>query len=434
VTTVYLGLGSNLGDRQAHLERALARLEQVPGCAVRAVSQWRETAPVGGPPQGPYLNGAAHLETTLPAVALLAVLKEIEREAGRDLDAGRNQPRPIDLDILLYGDERIDSLVLQVPHPRLAERAFVREPLLELGVDPSRLQAAVRPALLDDPEAFAARCAAWIRGGCVTGLVPTMGALHEGHASLVRAARAECDRVAVTVFVNPLQFAAGEDFDAYPRTLEADLAILAREGADLVFAPARGAMYPEGASTRVSVGREAEGLESDSRPGHFVGVATVVAKLLHLAQPTLAFFGEKDAQQLAVIRRMVRDLDVRTGIRACPIVRAADGLALSSRNAYLTSADRAAATVLYRALQTARARFAAGERDPARLLAAAGAVLDGEPRCRVDYLELRREADLAPLPPGPIEDARLLVAAHFGEQGRRVVRLLDNLRLGAIEP
>lgn len=425
---VYLGLGSNVGDRQAHLARALERLAQVPGCTLRAVSRWRETEPVGGPPQGRYLNGAVHLTTTLPAPALLAVLKEIEREAGRDLDAPRNHPRPLDLDILAYGDHRIDTLVLRVPHPRLFERAFVLEPLAELGVDTSRW-APPQLEVFDDAERFAAHCARWRHGGCVIGLVPTMGALHEGHASLLRAARHECDRVAATIFVNPLQFAAGEDLDAYPRPLQRDLDLLRREGTDAVLVPTPASMYGEGFCSNIAVGAEAMVLEGATRPGHMSGVVTVVAKLFNLAQPTLAFFGEKDAQQLAVVRRLVRDLDFRVGIRACPIVREADGLALSSRNVYLRDADRAAAVVLYRALTAARARFRAGLRDAQALCRTARGVLEAEPRCRVDYVDIRTTADFAAPPPGPLAGGRMLVAAWFGSGEARPVRLIDNIAL-----
>lgn len=427
----YIGLGANLGEREAQIRAGLAALGRVPGVRVLDVSSLRETAPVGGPPQPPYLNGVARLETALSAPALLGVCQQLERDAGRVAGGPRNGPRPLDLDLLLYGDERIDTADLIVPHPRLHERPFVLEPLRELGVEPAALPRPARPLVVADPEEFAALNTGWLHGGCRTGLVPTMGALHEGHASLLRIARQTCDRVAATIFVNPLQFGPKEDFARYPRTLERDLALLAREGADAVFVPETSAMYPGGFVSRIAVGREAEGMEGAARPDHFSGVATVVAKLFALARPTHAFFGRKDAQQVAVLRRMTRDLGFPIGLVECPTVREADGLALSSRNVYLSPEDRRAAPMLYRALRAAHAAHAAGERRAEALLAVARGHLAQEPRARLEYLELRREGDLAPLAPGPVTFARLLVVARFAADGPHPVRLLDNLSLGA---
>src|SRR5438270_4409324 len=199
------------------------------------------------------------------------------------------------------------------------------------------------------------------RAGRVVGLVPTMGALHDGHASLVRRAADECDVVAVTVFVNPLQFGAGEDLDAYPRTLDADVALAERSGASIVFAPTVAEMYGDGTWTTVSVAGEMTSvLEGASRPGHFDGVATVVAKLFAMAGRCRAYFGEKDFQQLAIVRRMATDLSFPVEIVPCPTVRADDGLALSSRNAYLSAEERAAAPVLHRALRAGADAVLAG--------------------------------------------------------------------------
>lgn len=425
----YLGLGSNQGDRRAHLTAAIEALGRTPGIAVGAVSTLRETTPQGeGPPQDPFLNGAVRIETGLDAHALLAVCKAIEAAAGRRLPAPRNHPRPLDLDLLLYGDAVLDTRDLVVPHPRLHEREFVLEPLRELGVDVAALPRPERPRLLRDPVEFAALCSRWQEGGCLLGLVPTMGALHRGHGSLLAAARAECDRVAATIFVNPLQFGPGEDFQIYPRDLPGDLRLCAAAGVDAVFAPEPGAMYDPGFCSTVAVGREAEGMEGAVRPGHFAGVATVVARLLALARPHRAYFGSKDAQQVAVIRRMARDLGFPARIVECPTVREPDGLALSSRNVFLARADRAAASVLHRALQAARRAHQGGERQAERILAAARAVLADEPRAQVDYLELRAEGDLQPLPRGPVAAGRMLVAARF-VGGARPVRLIDNLSL-----
>ena len=262
------------------------------------------------------------------------------------------------------------------------------------------------------------------RPGAV-GLVPTMGALHAGHLSLVEAARKENERVAVTIFVNPTQFGPHEDFSRYPRDLERDVSLLERAGAHLVFAPAVEVMFPPGAETTVDVGAVARPLEGERRPGHFKGVATVVLKLLGIATPDRAYFGEKDAQQLAVVRRLVRDLDIGVEIRACPIVREADGLALSSRNAYLSPEERRAASVLFRALEKAESLWAAGERSGPRLRRALLETLAAEPLARVDYAavadpETFGEVEVAT---GPV---RLVLAVVFGR-----TRLIDNRLLRA---
>ncbi|MCC7396185.1 MAG: pantoate--beta-alanine ligase [Planctomycetes bacterium] len=427
----YVGLGSNEGDRDQHLRRALERLAAVPGVKVARVSSFVDSELVGdGPPQGSFRNAVAELHTTLPPAALLAVCKALEAEAGRRLPAPRNHPRPLDLDLLFHGDCRLDTRELVLPHARWHEREFVCGPLRELGLELAALPRQQRPVVLTSPEDLAATCTGWLEGGCLIGLVPTMGSLHRGHQSLVRRARGECDRVVVTIFVNPLQFGPGEDFAAYPRDLETDLARCREAGADVVFAPDTAAMYDPAFCSHVSVGAAAEGMEGALRPGHFSGVATVVARLFVMVRPHRAYFGEKDAQQLAVVRRLARDLGFPLRVVPCPIVREADGLAMSSRNVYLGAADRRASTVLVQALRAAREAFRAGQRDRDRLLQVAATVLAGEPRAALDYLELRAEGDLEPLPPGPVVGGRLLVAARFRD-GARPVRLLDNLSLTA---
>jgi pantoate--beta-alanine ligase len=220
------------------------------------------------------------------------------------------------------------------------------------------------------------------------GLVPTMGALHEGHLSLVRAAQRECSPVVVSIFVNPKQFGPSEDFGRYPRTLDADRAALEHLHVDYVFAPPAEEMYPTGFRTSVSVEGLGDKLEGRSRPGHFRGVTTVVLKLFEIVQPRFAFFGRKDAQQARIIRQMARDLNLDTEIVVCPIVREADGLAMSSRNAYLSTADRRAAAALSRALERARREIAGGETDIARLIAAVRGVIDAEPGVALDYAEI----------------------------------------------
>ncbi len=261
------------------------------------------------------------------------------------------------------------------------------------------------------------------RAGRRVGFVPTMGFLHEGHLSLVREARARADVVVASIFVNPIQFGPSEDLARYPRDEAGDSAKLAGAGCDVLYVPDTAAMYAADFSTHVEVAGPSDGLCGDRRPGHFRGVATVVAKLFHLVAPDVAVFGQKDYQQLAVIRRMVRDLDFDVEIVGCPIVREPDGLAMSSRNAYLAAADRPRALALSRGLEAATRAHAAGERDARRLEALARAPLDAA-GLRVDYVEVRDATSLAPVEhaDGPVV---LALAAFVG-----ATRLIDNRVLG----
>jgi pantoate--beta-alanine ligase len=262
----------------------------------------------------------------------------------------------------------------------------------------------------------------WRMGGERVGFAPTMGALHDGHLSLVKLARRHAQRVVVSVFVNPTQFGPNEDFDAYPRDEARDAALLAGAGCDLLFAPGVAEMYPAGFATTVTVGGVSEPLDGAARPGHFAGVATVVSKLLNQCGPDVAVFGEKDYQQLQVIRRLVRDLDLPVEILGAPTARAADGLALSSRNAYLSAAERQAAPALARALQAAADRVRAGA-PVAAAEAEAVAALVAAGFGKVDYVEVRGADDLARLGPGPVAPpARILAAAVLGK-----TRLIDNM-------
>jgi pantoate--beta-alanine ligase len=255
------------------------------------------------------------------------------------------------------------------------------------------------------------------------GLVPTMGALHEGHLSLVRAARAQCDAVAVSIFVNPTQFGPAEDLSKYPRQFARDRGLLEKEGVEILFAPPVEEIYPGGAVTWVLVEGLSEKLDGRSRPGHFRGVTTIVAKLFHIFEPEAAFFGQKDAAQLAVIRRMVEDLNFPVEIVACPIVREADGVAMSSRNTYLNREERSRALVLQRSLQEARQQFNAGERIAAKLIAAAKEVIAREPQVTLDYFEIVDPDTLDPVE--RISQKMLVaVAAYVGS-----TRLIDNLVL-----
>lgn len=257
------------------------------------------------------------------------------------------------------------------------------------------------------------------------GLVPTMGYLHEGHLSLVRQARIECEAVAVSIFVNPTQFSPREDFGSYPRDLERDFQLLRTAGVDLVFVPSDAEIYPQGYNTYVEVQGVTETLEGASRPGHFRGVATVVCKLLNIVQPARAYFGQKDAQQTVVVRKMVQDLNIPAQIVVCPTVREPDGLAMSSRNAYLSPAERRAAPVLYRALTEAQRRYEAGVRAGEILRETMRAVLAAEPLARTEYVSAADPFTLRELDRIGEQGAILSLAVRIGP-----ARLIDNIVLG----
>ncbi|MCX8007867.1 MAG: pantoate--beta-alanine ligase [Coriobacteriia bacterium] len=260
------------------------------------------------------------------------------------------------------------------------------------------------------------------REGKRIALVPTMGALHEGHLSLVRAAQTRADVVVASIFVNPTQFGPGEDFEAYPRDLERDMALLSAEGVDAVFTPSADAMYAPDAQVTVDPGPLGELWEGTSRPGHFRGVCTVVAKLLSLVSPDVAFFGEKDYQQLVIVRRMAADLDFPVKIVACPVVRDPDGLAVSSRNAYLSPEERRAATVLYRALREAETLVCGGERDGSFVEQAMRDTVESEPLAVLDYAALVDPRTLVRVAEAP--GARAIIAARIG-----ATRLIDTMAM-----
>ena len=276
---------------------------------------------------------------------------------------------------------------------------------------------------LETVTSMKAACRQVTRSGKTLGFVPTMGALHEGHLSLVLASTSRCDVTAVSIFVNPLQFGPTEDLAKYPRTMERDTAMLEAAGVDLLFFPSVEEMYPAGATTRVHVAELSEKLDGASRPGHFLGVATVVNKLFEIVRPDSAFFGQKDAAQVAVLRKMVRDLDMDVEVVVCPIVREKDGLAMSSRNAYLTPEQRQQALVLHRSLLRVQAAVDRGERDASRLRKIGEEAMAEEAAARLDYFAIVDPERL-----DPVRDvsrgALVAVAAYVG-----TTRLIDNILL-----
>lgn len=285
--------------------------------------------------------------------------------------------------------------------------------------------------VLREPDEMHAAVDAWRGAGRTIGFVPTMGALHEGHFALIERARTECDITVVSIYVNPLQFGPSEDFARYPRPIEADLAACESLGVDLVLHPPEAVMNPPGYATFVNVERLSVPLEGERRPDHFRGVATIVTKLLNLARPHRAYFGQKDAQQAIIVGRLVADLNVGTEVVCCPTIRAADGLAKSSRNVYLDADQRRQAPALYRGLQEALARFEAGERRAGNLRDAARAPIEASAALRLDYVAAVDPADMTVWPDDAEVGNRALlaVAAYAG-----ATRLIDNQMLPADAP
>jgi len=436
---VLIGLGSNVEPREEHVRTALDLIQERGAVRLVKASTLRETDPVGGPPQGKYLNGAAVVETDLAPRDLLALLKAVEARVGRRQGGVRWGPREVDLDILLYEDQVVQEPGLVVPHPRFTGRRFVLEPAAEVAAEMVHpvLRLTVAELLRRIPERLGRGAPrlfttvedlrAWVRTSrsnrFTIGFVPTMGALHAGHASLLRAAYREADRVVASIFVNPRQFEDPSDLERYPRTLEEDLVVCGENGVDAVFAPSVEEMYPRGFCTRVEVAGISEVLEGKIRPGHFSGVATVVLKLIALTLPDRAYFGQKDLQQATVLRRMARDLGLWTTVVVMPTVREPDGLALSSRNRFLEPEDRKRALCLVRGLGAAQRAWEAGERDALRLREETARVVEAEPGVALDYLVVADPESLEPLK-GDVDRAAILVAARVGS-----VRLLDNVLL-----
>jgi pantoate--beta-alanine ligase len=434
-----IALGSNEGDRVGNLVKAVDALRQDNAIEIVRVSSFLETAPIGGPSgQEKYFNAAAVVETPLSPAHLMAALLRIEQKLGRQRGE-RWGPRNIDLDLLSYGDKIIESAEITVPHPRMHERRFVLAPVAEIATDWThpRLQKTIGKLLaalpvspgeigmrvITSPLDIQATVTRLHRDSKRVGLVPTMGALHEGHLSLVRIARQRADWVVATIFVNPTQFGPAEDFSDYPRTLDADLKTLSAAGCDVVFVPTAEDMYPPGFSTNVEPPVVAQPLEGTCRPGHFRGVATIVLKLFHLIPADFVCFGQKDFQQLLVIRRMVEDLAMPIEIVACPTVREADGLAMSSRNRYLSPAERQQALALSRALERGQQLVSGGRREAAAIVAEMRGLLADAGISRIDYVAIADPEMLAERQTINAPSVAL-IAAFVGS-----TRLIDNRML-----
>lgn len=445
----YIGLGSNLGDSEATLSAAVNALTTRSDVRRLILSSLYQSKPHGPQDQPDYINAVAGFETQLSPIALLDVLQSIETQFGRLRSGERWTARTLDLDILLFDNQHIDTGRLKVPHPWMTQREFVLYPLFEIA---PTLQlpdgSSLKTHLSNVPENGLIRrtvphsilsrgsldmqivhSIAQLRAilqnyrlaGESVGLVPTMGNLHAGHLDLVRIAGDHAVRKVVSIFVNPTQFDKKDDLDKYPRTLKEDLAKLDSMGVDLVFAPEPAEMYPHGdLVTLVDVPGIGSLLEGSSRPGHFRGVATVVTKLFNIVSPDVAVFGQKDFQQLMLIRQMVSDLDMPIEIVEAPTMREPDGLAMSSRNNRLSEAQRALAPNLQRVLKQIEIQLSEGVKTFGALQEAAMAELDAL-GFRSDYVRICQAQTLQPAQP---EDKSLVIlaAAYVGE-----VRLIDNI-------
>lgn len=423
MVTCYLGLGSNLGDRQQNIKLALKHIRALRNTKLVRISGIYETDPYNCPPESPrFLNLTAKIKTNLSALSLLNELKGLESDLGRK-DKRKNSRRPIDLDILFYGNKKINSSRLRIPHPRLKERGFVLKPLKEIA--PSLIKSLAKEAkVISNIEAMRKYAAKVKSSGKTIGFVPTMGYLHPGHLSLVRQAKKDCDICLVSIFVNPIQFGPQEDYKKYPRDLEVDSILVKSAGGNCIFHPQAEDMYGWGYSTYVNVEKITDYLCGASRPGHFKGVTTVVAKLFNLIRPDIAYFGQKDFQQALVIKKMAEDLNMPLKIKIMPIIRESDGLAMSSRNVYLNVQERLEALVLGQSLQKAKEMILGGERRSEKISAEIKKEIIQKKSARIDYIAVADTDTLEPLKYIK-KKALIALAVYFGK-----TRLIDNIVVG----
>lgn len=419
----YLGLGSNLGNRQKLIRLALQRIGALEKTKVIKVSRFFETEPQGFIAASPgFINAAAKIRTNLSAPRLLKELKAIESKLGRKKLKGLRS-RPIDLDILFYGNKIINRHFLKIPHPRLTERDFVLRPLKDIA--PQLMKSlSVKMKVISKISSIRGFIRAEKTRGRTIGYVPTMGALHQGHLSLIRQAKRDCDICVVSIFVNPIQFGPKEDYRKYPRDLEKDSILARSAGCDCVFFPDAREMYPDNYLTYVNVEKITDCLCGRLRPGHFKGVTTVVSKLFNIVQPDIAYFGQKDYQQALVIKKTVEDLNMPLRIKVMPIIRESDGLAMSSRNAYLSAQERLDAGVLYQSLQKAKAMISRGERNSQKIIREMRKMILSKKTAKIDYAQVADAQTL--MPASIIKDKTLIaLAVRIGK-----TRLIDNIVAG----
>lgn len=410
----FIGIGSNLGNRKENIKAAINSLRKIKGVKIEKISSFYQTKPEGVINQNDFINGVMRIKTNIPPKKLINRLKAIEKGLGRK-ETARFGPRVIDLDILLYDNQRINTKNLTLPHQRMYARDFVLIPLRDVAPEmfKSKIIKTVPGMRVFVKEAR--------RKNYTIGFVPTMGFLHEGHLSLVREAKKDCDKVVVSIFVNPIQFGPKEDFRRYPRDLRQDERMLKRIGVDAIFYPAVKEIYPANYLTYVNVEEITKALCGSFRPGHFKGVATIVTKLFNIMEPDIAYFGQKDFQQARVIEKITQDLNIPVKIKVMPVVREPDGLAMSSRNIYLSDKERADAVALYQSLSGARSLIKEGERCPDRAITFIRNKIEKIKSARIDYIEIVDTENLE-----RIEkiSGRVLIAlaVWFGK-----TRLIDNI-------
>ncbi|MBL7071910.1 MAG: pantoate--beta-alanine ligase [Candidatus Omnitrophica bacterium] len=430
MSKAYVALGSNIEPRQAFLKKAIEVISARSGITLKKASSIYNTYPLGCPLKSRFLNRVIEIETVLRPESLLAELLNIERSLGRERSV-KNFPRTIDLDILFYDDLVTDEEGLVIPHPEWEKRDFLILGMNEIapGIVHPVLNKSVsdihngRPMKIIKKAEEAYRYIDSLKSkGKRVGIVPTMGFLHEGHLSLMRRARRENDVVVVSVFVNPAQFGPREDFDDYPRDLKRDKRLMKQAGVDVVFLPETSRMYAAGHSTFINVDGTSERLCGRYRPGHFKGVATIVTKLFNIIPAHNAYFGQKDAQQAFMIRRLVGDLNIPVKIRILPIVRESDGLAMSSRNAYLSKSQRREAAVLYKSLLSAKGSIEKGEKRANAIIEKTKKSIEENSSGKVQYISVVSTKDLKDVKILKREEILIALAVYFGK-----TRLIDNI-------
>jgi len=430
-----IGIGSNLGNRELHIKKAIEFLKNIDGVTVEKTSSIYETKPFGGPAgQNDFLNGVIKIRTSLEPSVLLKDLQNIENSLMRKRTT-KNGPRTIDLDILTYGKRVIKEPDLLIPHPKLDRRSFVLKGFFEVA--PEFIHPLLGKSIREIYKGSGTKSVKTIKSipemmsysrarhksGKRIGLVPTMGYLHEGHLSLMRKARKEADVVVISIFVNPTQFSPQGDFKKYPRNFRGDERLAKSCGVDTIFYPEVKDIYPDGYRTYVNVEELTKALCGASRPGHFRGVTTVVAKLFNITQPDIAYFGQKDAQQAIAIKQMVKDLNMPVKIKVLPIVREKDGLAMSSRNAYLKEQERKDALILYQSLLKARGLITKGEKSADKIKAAMRKMISEKKTAKIDYISIVNAKNLKDVKltgPGTL----IAVAVKIGS-----TRLIDNIKV-----
>ena len=428
MSRVYIALGSNIAPRKFFIDSAAKKIAEEKEITLKRHSSVYDTYPVGGPPQDRFLNSVVEIETSLKPRELLLKLLQIERLFGR-IRHGKNRPRTIDLDILLYDDLVLRKRGVVIPHPRMHKRDFVMlgmneisptviHPVLKKSVNKIYNERKMR-TIRSPKEAYSYICALKRKGKRI-GFVPTMGYLHEGHLSLIKKARCENDIVVISIFVNPVQFGPREDYRRYPRDLKRDKAMAKKAGVDIIFYPDTKDMYAPSYSTYVDVEKISENLCGHFRPGHVRGVATVVTKLFNIIPADNAYFGQKDAQQAFIIKRMAKDLNIPTSIKMVPIVREKDGLAMSSRNTYLSKKERSEATALFKSLRLANNLIRKGARK-ANVIIKRMKDLIRKSSVRIEYISIVDTDELKDI---KIVKGKVLIAiaAYFAK-----TRLIDNI-------